>query len=123
MTIFRNNTHRDLWIDRHCHTCYQPEEAARRIQGRDTQCPILKRALTPGRKTLPKEWEATRSDEMERSIKCNEYTPRPPRNIRVFSKDYEEIAMFDVDEIPSDIKFVPVDGWPDRPKKDEVEHQ
>lgn len=121
MTLFRNSTHRDVWKSRWCETCFEPHEAMRRIQGKQEVCPIWAKAMREDRK--PPQWDRMpRADEMEKSIKCNEYTSRPPRNIRVFNKDYEEIAMFDLDDLPQDISFVPVDNWPDRPTKDGVDH-
>lgn len=122
MTLFRSATHQELWIEFNCHRCFQPEEAARRLHGKETCCPILARALSSGRK--PPEWDRMpRADEMTRTIKCNAYQARPPRNVRVFNKDYEEITMFDVDDMPQDISFVQVDGWPERPTSGGVDHQ
>lgn len=124
MSIFKNQTHQDIWIDRWCHTCFQPDEAQRRIQGKNTQCPIQARALKPGRKTLPKEWERnSRNDTMEHSIKCTQYQPKPPDTrwrANLLTVD-DVAALFDVD--PQVISFVPVDGWPDQPRKGkDVDH-
>lgn len=118
MTLFRNDTHRDLWKQRWCHTCFEPHEAARRIQGRDAVCPIWEKALRTGRK--PVEWDRTRSDEMEKSIKCNAYTNRPMRSMKP-EQQFEDVPMFDVE--PRQAHLVPIEGWPDRPTKNEVEHQ
>lgn len=102
--LFRNKTHQEVWIDRWCRTCFQPDEAQRRLQGKPTMCPILNKAMVSiaqGRPRKPEEWERTRADEMEKSIKCNAYQPIPPP---VGKRDapVEDVPMFDV-EIPVDI--------------------
>lgn len=118
MTLFRNNTHKEVWQQRWCRTCFQPDEAARRIQGKETQCPIWEKAMSTDRK--PVQWDRnTRTDEMEKSIKCNSYAPKPP----ITSRDKaiaEDVAMFDVE--PHEVHMVPVEGWPERPTKDGVDH-
>lgn len=119
MTLFRSNAQRDMWIDRWCHVCFQPDEAARRLQGKDTQCPILAKALRTDRK--PVEWDRnTRTDEVWRTIKCNSHTPKPPIHRR--EKHFDDVPMFDETPYKVDVGFVPVEGWPDRPKKDGVDH-
>ncbi len=127
MTLFRSPTHRDVWQMRWCHTCFQPDEAARRLHGKDTQCPIWAKAMRTDRK--PVEWQRNpRATDMEKTIKCDQYTSRPPIVTRrpVVTKrakmlEAEEIPMFDVE--PHDENFVPVDGWPDKPrKKGDVDH-
>ena len=120
MTLFKNDTHRDVWRQRWCETCFQPDEAARRIQGKDTQCPIWGQAMRTDRK--PVAWDRnTRSEEMERSIKCNEYHSRPTiANIRRMA--YEDVPLFDVDETQQ-VSLIPVEGWPEKPTKDGVDHQ
>lgn len=119
MTLFRNDTHRELWRQRWCETCYQPDEAARRIQHKQARCPIWARAMQSDRK--PKEWDRMpRADQMIRTIRCNEYAPQPPV-IRRDKAVGEDQPMFDVE--PADAKLVPVEGWPDKPKPNEVDHQ
>lgn len=113
--LFRNSTHKELWRQSWCETCFQPDEAARRIQGKDTQCPIWAKAEF-GRK--PPQWDRTRSDEMEKSIKCNTYEERPAATKR--GKKFEDVPMLDVE--PHEAPLVPVEGWPDRPTKDGVDH-
>jgi hypothetical protein len=116
--LFKNDTHRDIWIEKWCHTCYEPHEAARRIQGKDTCCPILEKALRENRKAP--QWDRNmRADEMHRTIKCNAYMPKPPMRKR--EQHFEDVAMFDVE--PEDVDFVPVEGWPEKPKKGkDVDH-
>src|SRR5881628_2767864 len=116
--LFRNKTHQEIWVNRWCRTCFEPHEAARRLQGKDTVCPILNKALTSGRK--PKEWDrAIRDTTMENSIKCNSYAPKPPKPKQ--DKHFDDVLMFDVE--PHEAHMVPVEGWPDRPVKDgEVDH-
>lgn len=118
MTLFRNETHKEIWRQHWCEKCWQPDEAARRIQGKQTMCPIWERAMRTGRK--PQQWDRMpRADEMVRTIRCNAYQPLPP-NTRRPKAAAEDVSMFDVEPQPK--KLVPVDGWPDKPKKDEVDH-
>jgi len=116
--LFRNPTHQGVWVDRWCHSCFQPDEAARRLQGKDTQCPILERALRTGRK--PVEWDRTRNPDMERSIKCNAYLARPQAVTARPDKAFEDVPMFDIE--PHEVHLVPVEGWPDPPTDGGVDH-
>lgn len=119
MTLFRSTTHQELWRQHWCERCFQAEETARRLHGKDTQCPIWEKALRTGRK--PPEWDRMpRADTMDRSIRCNAYTPTPPVTRRG-TAEAEDVPLFDVE--PAESKLVPVEGWPDRPPKDGVEHQ
>ena len=118
MTLFKSQTAQKVWIEENCETCFQPEEVARRLHGKDTCCPIQERALTPGRKTLPKEWQATRSDEMAKSIKCNAYQAKPAVLRRPASTESPDSMFGDDTPYRVDVDFVPVEGWPSRPKKD-----
>lgn len=122
MTLFRSNNQRDLWQDRWCHSCFQPDEAARRVQGKDTVCPIWERAMRTDRK--PVEWDRnTRTEEVWRMIKCNSYTAKPPVQKRRGEQQFEDVPLFEVTPYSTEVGFVPVDGWPERPKKDGVDHQ
>lgn len=110
--LFRNDTHRDVWLDHHCHRCFQPDEAARRLHGKDTQCPIQERALRTDRK--PVEWDRNpRTTTMADSIRCNEFAARPPTSKA--DKSFEDVPMFDIE--PAEIDYVPVEGWPEAPRK------
>ena len=122
MTLFRNDTHRDVWQMRWCHTCFQPDEAARRLHGKGTVCPIWEKAIHTQRK--PPQWDRMpRADTMDRTIRCNEYTDKPPLNRRQVSQTTHDEPLLDVTPYKTDIGYVPVDGWPEKPKKDEVDHQ
>lgn len=84
--IFRNLTHRDIWIDHHCNRCHHGQQTA--------VCPILARAITSDRK--PVEWDRNtrKNATMAESIKCNSETRLPPRDTRpVVDVD---VPMFDV---------------------------
>lgn len=86
MTLFKSQTHQDIWIDHHCKCCYFG-------QG-DTMCPILHRALKSGRK--PVQWDRSirKNATMADSIKCNSETRQPPLvGRRVVNED---VPMFDV---------------------------
>lgn len=119
MTLFKNGTHQDIWIEHNCHRCFQPDEAARRTQGKDTMCPIIKRAINSGRK--PKEWDRMpREKLMSKSIKCNAFQATPASTARAKAPE-QDTSLFDTEEQP--YILVPVDGWPDRPRAGkEVDH-
>lgn len=120
MTLFRSDTHQELWRQRWCETCFQPDEAARRLMDKESVCPIWERALRTGRK--PVQWDRNpRADEMVRLIRCNEYTDRPPVTRRAVA-DTEDQPMFDVTPYATDVGYIPVPGWPEKPKKDGVNH-
>jgi hypothetical protein len=117
MTLFRNQTHQDIWRQRWCETCFQPDEAQRRLQGKDTECPIWGQALRTGRK--PVLWDRNpRADEMERQIRCNAYQGRPAVAKKV-AAPVEDVPMFDVE--PAQARYVPVPGLPDG-RPGEVDH-
>jgi hypothetical protein len=119
MTLFKNKTHEEIWIDHHCHRCFQPDEYSRRELGRDTICPILAKALKTQRK--PREWDRPhRPARMQDAYKCNEFQAQPQRYTRQ-PQQFEDVEMFKVE--PQDTSFVPVEGWPDKPKKGkDVDH-
>lgn len=120
MALFRSQVAQAIWTEKWCNTCFERHEAARRLQGADTQCPILKRALKPGRKTPPVEWDRNpRAKTMDSVFKCNEYKAKPD----VVRRDsvIEDVPMFDVAPI-DEVLFVPVEGWPDRPTKKGTDH-
>lgn len=120
MTLFRSQTHQEIWQMANCHTCFQPEEAARRLHGKEgSVCPIWAKAMRTDRK--PVEWDRKpRAADMDRTIKCNSHTPKPPIHRR--EKHFEDVPLFEVTPYKVDVGFVPVDGWIDRPKKDGVDH-
>lgn len=117
MTLFRNDIHQELWRQRWCETCWQPDEAARRVQDKDSVCPIWERAIRTERK--PVQWDRTRQTNMEHSIRCNSYTDKPESTARQVSQE-TQVPMFETSE--TDRVFVPVDGWPDQPPKKGTDH-
>lgn len=117
MTVFRNDTHEGVWIERWCDTCFEPHRAAQRIQGRDTECPILARYLK--RKRKPMEWERQpRQKDMDKTVKCTEYQSKPAATTRAKAQ-CEDVPMFDIE--PHEAHLVPVEGWPERPRKKDKE--
>jgi hypothetical protein len=92
MTLFKNQTHQDIWIGHHCERCFHYA---------DSECPILSKALRTNRK--PPQWDrSTRKNAlMQDTIKCNEETHQPPRTgvKRVVNED---VPMFDV-QAPTNI--------------------
>ena len=105
---------------RWCHTCFQPDEAARRLHGKDSVCPIWAKAMKSDRK--PVEWDRKpRATDMDRTITCNEYTSKPPI-VRRATSVQDDVPLFDVTPYNTEVGLIPVEGWPDKPKKDGVDH-
>lgn len=120
--LFRSPLHRDIWRMRWCESCFQPDEAARRLHGKDTVCPIWAKAMREDRK--PPSWDRMpRATEMEHTIKCNAYTSQPPLARRLTSTQDDNVPLFDVTPYATNIGLVPVEGWPEREPKDGVDHQ
>lgn len=70
----------------------------------------------------PPSWDRKpRATDMDRTITCNEHMSKPPI-IKRAKAVVEDVPMFDETPYKVDVGFVPVDGWPDRPKKDGVDH-
>jgi hypothetical protein len=82
MTLFKNETHQDIWIEHHCERC-----------ARNPGCPIVLRAIRTGRK--PKEWDRNprKNALMQDSIKCTMECRVLPITKRVVNED---VPMFDV---------------------------
>lgn len=74
MTLFKNQTHQDIWISHHCERCY--------FLTSHLGCKILTGALKTGRK--PVEWDRNprKNATMAESIKCNSETRLPPRDVK-----------------------------------------
>lgn len=104
MTLFRNVTHQEVWIEHHCDPCFNS------FKNSGSPCLILVRALTTGRK--PREWERNTSNKksqlMKDTMKCNAETKRPPKLER--AKVFEDVPMFDLE--PHQANYVPVEGLP-----------
>jgi hypothetical protein len=110
MTLFPNRTARDIWAEKHCHTCFEPHEADKRLRGKGFGCPIMSMGLAEDRK--PKEWDRNaRAQTADEMYTCNGYRDRPDSVRRGVAQD-ETLPLFDeFDERPAPL--VPVDGWPD----------
>lgn len=103
--LFKTETQRGVWLEHHCKRCW-----------READCAILKRALRTDRK--PVEWERkSRPRTMSETYKCSEFGAQPPR-ITKGERQFDDVPMFDMEE--HDVHLVPVDGWPDQPKKDKT---
>jgi hypothetical protein len=87
MTLFKNQTHKDIWIEHHCERC-----------ARHPGCPIVLRAIRTDRK--PPQWDrSTRKNVlMQDSIKCREEVRKLPRDIR--RRIDIDVPMFDVTPVP-----------------------
>lgn len=96
MTLFRNATHQDIWIEHHCERC-----------AHNPGCPIVYKAITTGRK--PKEWDRNkRAQLMKDTMRCNAEVKQLPK-IKT-AKTFEDVPMFDLE--PHDVNYVPVEGLP-----------
>jgi hypothetical protein len=120
--LFNNEIHKHVWQERHCHSCFQPDEMARRLHGKVAVCPIWAKAMESGRK--PVAWHRnSRATLMADTYKCEAHVDKPA-SVAVSHKTQmtdADAALFDVE--PHDINYVPVDGWPNRETTKGTEHQ
>lgn len=93
MTLFKSETHQDIWIEHHCRRCWHGRGLGDPTQA---QCPILVKAL--GRDRKPVEWERnTRSGAlMSETMKCHNETRTAPALLARRVVD-EDVPMFDVE--------------------------
>jgi hypothetical protein len=84
VTLFKNSTHQDIWIEHNCGRCWFGQR----------DCPILARALRTNRK--PPQWERNprKNALMQDSIKCKAKASGPPPIPRTFIDMTQ--PMFDV---------------------------
>ena len=116
MPLFRSVTAQEVWVSMNCHMCFQTDEAQRRLHGKDLQCPIQKRALTSGRK--PVQWDRnTRAKDMKSAYKCREFMRQPASTARAKVNEFDTNQDSLFEPTPTEYSFVPVEGWPDRPRK------
>lgn len=127
MSLFRTETERGVWIEMNCQRCWH--YASRNVHDAHgvgdpakPQCPILIKAIARDRK--PVEWDRNlRATTIAQQYKCNEQAAESPR-IKRQDKQFEDVPMFDVTPYATEVGFVPVEGWPDRPgTSKEVDHQ
>lgn len=110
MALFKSATHQQVWTGHWCDRCYRDRDA----------CPILAKALRTNRK--PPEWDRKpRAQTMADSIKCNEFGRRPPVNHRAPPR-FENEPLFEVTPYSTEVGYVPVQGWPEKPGKKGVDH-
>jgi hypothetical protein len=111
MTLFKNRTAQEIWVDHWCGRCYRTRD------GR-TDCAIIARALERQRK--PPQWDRNqRAKTMADAYTCDEFRTKPPRPTK--AKKFDDVPMFDVPDTGSK-RFVPVAGWPDDPKRKDTDH-
>lgn len=121
--VWRNDIERDAFVETNCRRCFQPDEAKKRVLDVGPGCPHLVRA-DAGK--MPKVWTRRRDEEIGRTFKCDDYLARPPVTRRR-NAPADTAPMFD--DIPTDVDFVPVDGWPSatdfgrKVKDDKGDHQ
>ncbi|ORA12611.1 hypothetical protein [Mycobacterium asiaticum] len=112
--VFPGQVAQDLWRERWCGTCHQPDEATRRVLDHGPGCPILAQAL---KGTVPPEWRRYHSHRHRHDAgdlyRCGGYLDRPPvyRRPRAKAKGVQE-ALFDTPQ-PQQRLLVEVEGWPD----------
>jgi hypothetical protein len=114
--VFPSEVAEQLWRQHWCQTCFQPEEAARRLFDRGEGCPILALALSG---TTPLEFKrdgrrrSRNVVEAKKLFRCTEYRDRPPmiRRPRAAASGTQESLFGELQ--PVDRLLVPVDGWPD----------
>jgi len=110
MTLFDNEIHKHVWQETHCHSCFQPDEMARRLHGENRVCPIWAKAMAYDRK--PREWKRnTRAKLMAESYTCTERVTRPAL-VSQKTQYADPEPMFDVE--PHEVGYIPVRGWPER---------
>ena len=93
MALFKNQTHRDIWIESNCAMgCHAYAHTDTVAHMRKPQCPILVRALKTDRK--PVEWERNprKGALMAETIKCKARSRVPAPK----PKADTDVAMFDV---------------------------
>ena len=112
MTLFSNEIHKHVWQEVHCHSCFQPDEMARRLHGENRVCPIWAKAMESGRK--PVAWKRnTRAKLMAESYTCTERITRPALAKPLSQKTHcTDVPMFNVE--PHEVGYIPVKGWPER---------
>lgn len=94
-------THRDIWTERWCDRCAQPDQAITRRGGDGDGCPILAKALSTGRK--PKQWTRNpRAKTLDSVMSCDEFLAEPPTVRRGTAEDHT-LAMFDIAPIAPEV--------------------
>ena len=97
------------WREKWCRTCFQPDEASRRVIGDGPGCPHLVRA---SHDKLPAPWTRRRNAVMGDTYTCHDYLKQPP-SIRRGSAPAVTESLFD-DTLPQQpYRLIPVEGWPD----------
>jgi hypothetical protein len=85
MSLFKNVTHQDIWIEHNCERCA-------RLPG---PCPIIAKVVASANPRKPVEWERNprKNALMQDSIKCKAKVTKLPTGRRVVNED---VPMFDV---------------------------
>jgi hypothetical protein len=107
MALFKTETQQGVWISQWCERCWRYDDGG---------CEILKKALR--RQYKPPQWQRkSRPKTIAEIYKCDEFGTQPPR-IKRAEKRFEDVPMFEMGE--HETHFVPVEGWPDKPRKDKT---
>jgi len=108
-SVWANPIEADAWRERWCRTCFQPDEALRRVTNSGTGCPHL---LTAAVDKLPTAWKKRRGAVMGETYVCSDYLKQPPTTRRR-SAPAETLSLFE-DTLPQQsYRLIPVEGWPD----------
>lgn len=108
-SVWANPIEAAAWRERWCRTCFQPDEALRRVTNSGEGCPHLARAAAD---RLPTVWQRRRGAVMGETYVCSDYLKQPPTTRRR-SAPADTAALFD-DTLPQQpYRLIPVEGWPD----------
>lgn len=119
MAVWRSDIERDAFVEKHCRVCYGSiEEVEKRIFSKGGGCLLL---LAAAAGKLPLQWKRRRDGALGNTYRCSSFLPKSPVNRRAVAPD-KTLPLFDA---PSQdyVPLVPVAGWPDRPRKRDVNHQ
>lgn len=105
--VWANPIEEAAFREKTCRTCFQPDEASKRIRGGGPGCPHLARAAT---NKLPTPWTLRRNATMGDTYRCAARMDKPAVTRRGIAPA-DTAPMLDV--APDDYHLVPVDGWPD----------
>ena len=108
MTVWRSSIERDAFVETHCLTCCQPDQAQKRTLGTGDGCPFL---ALGDRGRLPVQWKRRRNATMGDTYRCSEEVRKPAVNRRG-STTVDTEPLFD-EPTRTYVALIPVQGWPD----------
>ena len=109
--VFPDPVAGDIWRERWCGTCFQPDAALLRVFQHGTGCPILAQALGG---TVPPQWTRGRDTGLAADLyRCDEYLGEPEVYRVPREQPLPQDELFGEPE-HQDKRLIPVGGWPDR---------